>query len=120
MEHLLEFREKDTLVSRIRYNDKDRIILSIENNPYYPSYYWLIPKDGNYDMLIASLSARVIPEERYLRYPEGQRVCGSIEYDPFKICKYTHGVTGTDHFWIWFDTDDANLKYDNVRIRGGS
>lgn len=118
MAHFLEFRERDNLVSRIHYDPERKVILEVENNAKYPQYYWLMPDTGDYELLVSSLADRIMPEERYLRYTEGQRVCGSAVYDPFKICKYTHGVTGTDHFWIWFDTDDANLKYDNVRIRG--
>lgn len=117
MVHTLEYRRRDEVITRVFYDLESRSVISVENNKNVPEIFWMMPEDGDFNFLLFVLSNRILPEERYIRFPEGQMACGSIDYDPFKICKYTHGVAGNDAFWIWFDTDKPDLRYDDIKIR---
>ena len=112
MEHFLEWRDHDRVLTRVTYNPAKQVVIKVENLTDYWLDKFLV--EETFEGLRHACASRVLPEERYLREPEIQRLVGSVTWDPIRICHLTAGLLPTDDNWVWFDSYPKGLKYADI------
>lgn len=111
MERVIKYYNKDRLTSIIKYDSVTREI-SVENF----SDFFLDTAFGNslhptWREFEVFLQTRVVPKGRD-KIKEYLEEKGISVYDPYLICRKTHGVMAHDYHWMQFD-DEPNLTWEN-------
>jgi len=106
---------KEKPMLKITWDTNTKEIISEHIGEWHPKIpNSLYPERITWKNLMSWMETRVVPRTR-IGIEELLPKYGVKEYNPYAMCKKSHGISMADFIWIRFNDED--IKYADIKIR---